>query len=65
MSFEAPRTGVSSRHQRRFSLSVWDDDGDDGDLGFAATEEREGNRVQVIVERLETVKGGKPFFTWC
>jgi phosphatidylinositol 4-kinase type 2 len=38
---------------------------DEGDLGFAANEDREGNRKRVIVERLETVKSGTPFFTWC
>jgi hypothetical protein len=68
MSFEVPRLS-GTRHQRRYSLGVggWNDDGDgdEGDLGFAATEEREGNRVQVVVERLETVKGRRPFFTWC
>lgn len=70
MSFEFPRIGRDSanstpRHKRRYSLGVWDDGEDDGDLGFAATEERESNRVQVVVERLETVKGKNPFFTWC
>ena len=70
MSFEFPRVGRenaagSGRHKRRYSLGVWDDGEDDGDLGFAATEERESNRVQVVVERLETVKGKNPFFTWC
>jgi hypothetical protein len=66
MSFEFPRSQPSGgRSRRRYSLGVWDDGEDDGDLGFAATEEREANRVQVVVERLETVKGKNPFFTWC
>jgi hypothetical protein len=68
MSFEFPR--VAREHsstkvsKRRYSLGVWEDE-DEGDLGFRETEEREGNRVQVVVERLETVKGKNPFFTWC
>lgn len=37
----------------------------DGDLGYAAAQEMEGNRKKVIVERLETVKGKPPVFTWC
>lgn len=42
-------------------------DGDDleGDLGYAAAEDREGNQRKVIVERLETVKSKNPVFTWC
>jgi hypothetical protein len=68
MSFEVPRMGGGSgpRHHRRYSLGVdWDEDGDEGDLGFAATEEREGMSRKVVVERLETVKGRRPFFTCC
>ncbi|KIW00156.1 uncharacterized protein PV09_08332 [Verruconis gallopava] len=69
MSFEVPRIGsgtTPTTRQRRLSVGFWDaEDEDDGDLGFAATEEREANRVQVVVERLETVKGKNPFFTWC
>lgn len=68
MSFEFPRvvrdSSNAKQSKRRYSLGVWEDD-DEGDLGFRETEEREGNRVQVIVERLETVKGKNPFFTWC
>lgn len=67
-------------HRRRFSLGTrrgsvlnaafglggGDGDGDeDGDLGYSAAEGMEGNRKKVIVERLETVKSKKPFFTWC
>jgi hypothetical protein len=77
MSYEEPRNSATlagHRHQRRFSLGGREnrresnpflDDGDDGDLGYAAAEDREGNRKQVIVERLEPVKSKKPFFTWC
>jgi phosphatidylinositol 4-kinase type 2 len=72
MSYDAPRQDVreANRQQRRFSLSHRrdvDDYGfeDDGDLGYAANEDMEGNRKKVIVERLEMVKGGNPVFTWC
>ncbi|KAG7287988.1 hypothetical protein NEMBOFW57_007508 [Staphylotrichum longicolle] len=50
---------------------AYDEDGDDddelegGDLGYAAATGMEGNRRQVIVERLEMVKGRNPVFTWC
>jgi phosphatidylinositol 4-kinase type 2 len=71
-SYDAPRRNLreSNREQRRFSLSHrrdLDDYGfdDDGDLGYAANEGMEGNRKKVIVERLETVKGGNPVFSWC
>ncbi|KAF2430215.1 hypothetical protein EJ08DRAFT_679279 [Tothia fuscella] len=72
------RSGLSNggHHHRRFSLGgrggsgsgnlfgdEWGDE--DGDLGFKANVDREGNRKRVIVERLETVKAGVPFFTWC
>jgi phosphatidylinositol 4-kinase type 2 len=39
-------------------------DDDEGDLGYAANEDAEGNRKKVIVERLEMVKAN-PVFTWC
>ena len=42
-----------------------DDDGLEGDLGYAAAEGMEGNRRKVIVERLEAVKSKNPVFTWC
>lgn len=45
-------------------LSVGEDSEGDGDLGFAAARDMEGNRKKVIVERLETIKAN-PFFTWC
>ena len=40
-------------------------DDDEGDLGYSATVDREANRKMVIVERLETVKGKMPVFSWC
>ena len=54
---------------RRFSFgsrgaSLYDND-DEGDLGYAAAEDMEGNQRKVIVERLETVKGRNPVFSWC
>jgi phosphatidylinositol 4-kinase type 2 len=78
MSYEEPRASSSRHHHRRFSLggsgargrdrrnsNPFLDEGDEGDLGYTAAGDREGNRKKVIVERLETVKGGTPFFTWC
>ncbi|KAH0829737.1 Phosphatidylinositol 4-kinase lsb6 [Fonsecaea pedrosoi] len=42
------------------------DDVDEGDLGYAAASDMDStHRRKVIVERLETVKSKKPFFTWC
>jgi phosphatidylinositol 4-kinase type 2 len=42
------------------------DDFDEGDLGYAAASDMEStHKRKVIVERLETVKSKKPFFTWC
>lgn len=66
MSYDMPRRD-SSRRQRRFSLNLRRDeyDDDEGDLGYAANEDMEGNRKKVIVERLEMVKGKNPVFTWC
>jgi phosphatidylinositol 4-kinase type 2 len=40
-----------------------DDDGLEGDLGYAAAEGMEGNQRKVIVERLEPVKTRNPVFT--
>ncbi|KAF2402076.1 hypothetical protein EJ06DRAFT_492006 [Trichodelitschia bisporula] len=59
------RPGVRG-HVRRLSLGAeagWEDD--EGDLGYAAAVDGEGLRKRVIVERLETVKGRGPVFTWC
>ncbi|KAF1923286.1 uncharacterized protein M421DRAFT_9796 [Didymella exigua CBS 183.55] len=66
MSYDMPRRD-SSKRQRRFSLNLRRDeyDDDEGDLGYAANEDMEGNRKKVIVERLEMVKGRNPVFTWC
>ncbi|KAF2664192.1 hypothetical protein BT63DRAFT_429714 [Microthyrium microscopicum] len=50
-------------HSSRLFSTLPDDD--DGDLGYAAAEDREANRKKVIVERLETVKSKNPVFTWC
>ena len=74
MSFEDPRRtrdGPSSwQSKRRFSLSARSMmnaflEDDEGDLGYAAAEDRESSQKKVIVERLEPVKSRKPFFTWC
>jgi hypothetical protein len=71
-SLRRPREQHESR-QRRYSLStrhssnpilVGDDDLE-GDLGYAANEDMDGNRKRVIVERLEMVKSKNPVFTWC
>lgn len=63
----------SDRRRRRFSFSmrhssnplIMGDDDIEGDLGYAANEDMEGNRKRVIVERLEMVKAKNPVFTWC
>jgi phosphatidylinositol 4-kinase type 2 len=61
------------RHHRRYSLTaarrgrdvMFEGDEDEGDLGYAANEDLEGNKRTVIVERLEMVKGKNPVFSWC
>jgi phosphatidylinositol 4-kinase type 2 len=72
MSYDAPRPSTPDHRDkpRRFSLtnrrrvdSYGTDD--EGDLGYAANEDMEGNQKKVIVERLEMVKGRNPVFTWC
>ncbi|KAF1942219.1 hypothetical protein EJ02DRAFT_465901 [Clathrospora elynae] len=72
MSYDASRPNAREprKHHRRFSLTNrrdLDEYGfdDEGDLGYAANEDMEGNRKKVIVERLEMVKGRNPVFTWC
>lgn len=76
MSYDGPSRSLPNgnrRENRRFSFSTRTrsgapmlyDDGDDGDLGYAAAEGMEGNHRKVIVERLETVKSKNPVFTWC
>ena len=60
-------------HKRRFSLShrtgngafLYDGDDLEGDLGYSAAEGLEKHQRKVIVERLETVRGRNPVFTWC
>jgi phosphatidylinositol 4-kinase type 2 len=70
MSLDEPRRHRVNRGPRRLSYShrafsnLFDED-DEGDLGYAAAEDREANRKRVIVERLETVKSKNPVFTWC
>jgi phosphatidylinositol 4-kinase type 2 len=72
-SSRVPQSLESSprQHRRHFSFShrshgsgFYGDD-DEGDLGYAAAEDMENNLKKVIVERLETVKGRNPVFTWC
>lgn len=72
LSYEEPRRPWNSpdERRRRFSFAVrrgsgLSDDDDDGDLGYAAANDQDGNRRKVIVERLETVKSKNPVFTWC
>lgn len=71
MSYEAPRHNYeeTDSRRRRFSLnsrrgnSIGEED--EGDLGYAANEDLDGNKKRVIVERLEMVKSKNPVFTWC
>ncbi|KAF2127799.1 phosphatidylinositol 4-kinase-like protein type II subunit alpha [Dothidotthia symphoricarpi CBS 119687] len=65
MSYEEPKQYRNK--QRRFSLEAYRDgeEGDEGDLGYAANEDMDGLRKKVVVERLEMVKGKNPVFTWC
>lgn len=75
LSYDEPRRLFDNlgERKRRFSFNVAGgrgafsgvDEDEDGDLGFAAAEDQEGNRRKVIVERLEMVKGRNPVFTWC
>ncbi|EXJ70715.1 uncharacterized protein A1O5_05705 [Cladophialophora psammophila CBS 110553] len=57
----------SGHKQRSVPAIVYEgDDFDEGDLGYAAASDMDStHRRKVIVERLETVKSKKPFFTWC
>ncbi|KAK4948625.1 Phosphatidylinositol 4-kinase LSB6 [Elasticomyces elasticus] len=76
-SFEFPRRDVNAARQglrRQRSMStrsgkqppiLYEGDDLEGDLGYAAASDMEANKRKVIVERLETIKGKKPFFTWC
>lgn len=75
MSYEEPqRVQETSRHRNyhRLSLSSRTNtasfplmEDDLGDLGYAAAEDRDGNRKRVIVERLEPVRSKNPVFTCC
>lgn len=73
MSYDLPRAPWSASpvatRSRRFSLNFSrrnsEGDEEDGDLGYAATAEREGAMRKVIVERLEMVKSRAPVFKWC
>jgi len=77
MSYNGPSRPIpqpNRRENRRYSLSsrrgsaariMYDGDDLEGDLGYAAAEDMEGNQRKVIVERLETVKSKNPVFTWC
>lgn len=70
MSFDEPRAFRRSHRERKrnFSFTARGADQeteDDGDLGYSAAREMEGNRKKVIVERLETVRSKNPVFTWC
>jgi hypothetical protein len=76
MSYDAPRRHTQrgyTERRRRYSLTsrrghgnvFLGDDDDEGDLGYAANEDLDGNKKKVIVERLEMVKSKNPVFTWC
>ncbi|KAJ9501000.1 Phosphatidylinositol 4-kinase LSB6 [Exophiala xenobiotica] len=75
-SFEFPRRDnnpkTNARRQRSMSTRsgkqpsiVYEGDDLEGDLGYAAASDMEQNKRKVIVERLETIKGKQPVFTWC
>ncbi|KIW25827.1 uncharacterized protein PV07_08970 [Cladophialophora immunda] len=61
------RSGYGGHKPRSVPSIVYEgDDVDEGDLGYAAASDMDStHRRKVIVERLETVKSKKPFFTWC
>ena len=74
MSYNGPSRPIFSEGGRRSSFTarrgsaarmMYDGDDLEGDLGYAAAEDMEGNQRKVIVERLETVKTRNPVFTWC
>lgn len=75
LSYEEPRRLFDNlgERRRRFSFALGrrasamgsEEGEDEGDLGYTAAEDQEGNRRKVIVERLEMVKGRNPVFTWC
>jgi hypothetical protein len=55
----------SLSHRRGSSAFIFGGDDLEGDLGYAAAEEMEGNERKVIVERLEAVKSKNPVFSCC
>lgn len=57
-------TRSGNRHTN-MNYGAFGDDDLEGDLGYSAASDMEGHKRKVIVERLETVKGSTPFFTWC
>lgn len=61
---EVNRKRRSSWTSRRNNSLLMGED-DEGDLGYAANEDLDGNTKKVIVERLEMVKGRNPVFKWC
>ncbi|OJD32219.1 phosphatidylinositol 4-kinase type ii subunit alpha [Diplodia corticola] len=75
MSYDGPRSVIPTSpvqsKKRRFSFTVRRNSGplgledDEGDLGYAAADDMDGNTKRVIVERLEMVKSKNPLFTWC
>lgn len=78
LSYDEPRRLFDNLNERkrRFSFNLGGGkaggsghggavDDEEGDLGYAAAEDQDGNRRRVIVERLEMVKGRNPVFTWC
>lgn len=76
LSYDEPRRLFDNlgERKRRFSFAIGGKSGngfsdtqdeEEGDLGYAAAEDQDGNRRKVIVERLELVKGRNPVFTWC
>ncbi|KAJ9618389.1 Phosphatidylinositol 4-kinase LSB6 [Knufia peltigerae] len=65
-------TRTSARRQRSMSTrsgkqapALYEGDDLEGDLGYSAASDMEQNKRKVIVERLETIKGKQPVFTWC
>jgi phosphatidylinositol 4-kinase type 2 len=70
-SYEDHRSRNSTNHHRprayhRHNGSVlYDGDGEEGDLGYAAARVTEKNTRKVIMEKVETVKSRNPVFSWC
>ncbi|KAA8898511.1 phosphatidylinositol 3 and 4-kinase-domain-containing protein [Sphaerosporella brunnea] len=60
-----PRRGRNSSAGAGFPTNLYNDEDDEGDLGYSAVTGSEGARRKVIAERLEAVKSRNPVFTWC